>query len=159
MRHAVVIADSRRDVVRRIFQYGHLALVAGVIGVAVGFGETVADPWRALGPGAVALLYGGCALYLLTFGYTRWMMFRRVATTRIGAAAVALVLLPAMVRLPALVVLVALAVLLVALNVLEHLRVERASRAAASAVPASGSAPAPASAPDPASAPARAPVE
>ncbi|MFD8751455.1 low temperature requirement protein A [Kitasatospora sp. NPDC059577] len=128
MRHAVVIADSRRDMVRRIFQYGHLALVAGVIGVAVGFGETVADPWQALGPGAVALLYGGCGLYLLTFGYTRWMMFRQVATTRIVAAGVVLVLVPAMVRLPALVVLATLAVLLVALNVLEHRRVERAAR-------------------------------
>ncbi|WP_078891461.1 low temperature requirement protein A [Streptomyces sp. NRRL S-350] len=136
MRHAVVIAESRRDVVRRVFQYGHLALVAGVIGVAVGFGETVADPWRALGPGSVTLLYGGCGLYLLTFGYTRWMMFRKVAGTRIGAAAVVLALLPAMVRLPALVVLVALAVLLVALNVLEHLRVERVSRAAVGVLPA-----------------------
>ncbi|MFF3113959.1 low temperature requirement protein A [Kitasatospora sp. NPDC057904] len=125
MRHAVEVTDSRRDVVRRIFQYGHLALVAGVIGVAVGFGETVADPWRALGPGAVALLYGGCGLYLLTFGYTRWMMFRKVATTRITAALLVLGLLPAMINLPALAVLVALAVLLVALNVVEHLIVAR----------------------------------
>ncbi|MBV6698475.1 low temperature requirement protein A [Kitasatospora aureofaciens] len=142
MRHAVVIADSRRDVIRRIFQYGHLALVAGVIGVAVGFGETVADPWRALGPGAVALLYGGCGLYLLTFGYTRWMMFRKVATTRLIAAAVVLALLPAMVRLPALAVLVTLAVLLVALNVVEHFRVERAA-----AVPPAPPTPAPAERP------------
>lgn len=125
MRHAVVIADSRRDLVRRVFQYGHLALAAGVIGVAVGFGEAVADPRRALGAGPVALLYGGCGLYLLTFGYTRWMMFRQVAATRIAAAGVVLALLPAMVRLPALVVLLVLAVLLVALNVVEHLRVER----------------------------------
>ncbi|MFI6156540.1 low temperature requirement protein A [Kitasatospora sp. NPDC051170] len=132
MRHAVEIADSRRDVIRRVFQYGHLALIAGVIGVAVGFGETVADPWRVLGPGAVTLLYGGCALYLATFGYTRWMMFRTVATTRVVAAVLVLALAPAMVRLPALVVLVALAVLMVALNVVEHLKVERA---AATAVP------------------------
>ncbi|MFJ9773802.1 low temperature requirement protein A [Kitasatospora sp. NPDC101157] len=129
MRHAVEVADSRRDVVRRIFQYGHLALAAGVIGVAVGFEETVADPWRALGAGSVALLYGGCGLYLLTFGYTRWMMFRRVSTTRIAAAVVVLALLPAMVRLPALVVLGVLAVLLVVLNGVEHLRVVRAERA------------------------------
>ncbi|MFJ9694119.1 low temperature requirement protein A [Kitasatospora sp. NPDC101183] len=127
MRHAVEVADSRRDVIRRIFQYGHLALAAGVIGVAVGFGETVAEPWHELGPGAVALLYGGCALYLLTFGYTRWMMFRKVATTRLGTAAVVLALAPAMVRLPALVVLTTLAVVLVGLNVLEHLRVSRAA--------------------------------
>ncbi|MFE6054277.1 low temperature requirement protein A [Kitasatospora sp. NPDC056446] len=152
MRHAVVIAESRRDVVRRIFQYGHLALVAGVIGVAVGFGETVADPWQELGPGSVALLYGGCGLYLLTFGYTRWMMFRLVATTRIGAAAVVLALSPAMVRLPALVVLAVLAVLLVGLNVLEHHRVRRgllldAAGTGPAAGPAAAPGPAPAAAP------------
>ncbi|MER6365024.1 low temperature requirement protein A [Kitasatospora sp. NPDC001527] len=126
MRHAVAVADSRRDVVRRVFQYGHLALAAAVIAVAVGFGETVADPRRALGAGSVALLYGGCGLYLLTFGYTRWMMFRSVATTRLAAAAVVLALAPVTVRWPALAALVALAVLLVALNVVEHLRVARA---------------------------------
>ncbi|WP_369183970.1 low temperature requirement protein A [Streptomyces sp. Y1] len=131
MRHAVETADSRRDVIRRIFQYGHLALAAGVIGVAVGFEETVADPGEALGAGSVALLYGGCGLYLLTFGYTRWMMFRRVAVTRLVAAALVLALLPAMVRLPALVVLVVLAVLLVALNAVEHVRVARAAAGAA----------------------------
>ncbi|MFE6865462.1 low temperature requirement protein A [Kitasatospora sp. NPDC057692] len=127
MRHAVEVADSRRDVVRRVFQYGHLALVAGVIAVAVGFGETVADPRRALGAGSVALLYGGCGLYLLTFGYTRWMMFRSVATTRIAAAAVVLALAPLMVRWPAITALVSLAVVLVALNAVEHLRVVRAA--------------------------------
>ncbi|WP_380279402.1 low temperature requirement protein A [Kitasatospora purpeofusca] len=125
MSYAVAVADSRRDVVRRVFQYGHLALAAAVIAVAVGFGETVADPRRALGAGSVALLYGGCGLYLLTFGYTRWMMFRSVATTRIGAAAVVLALAPLMVRWPAITALVSLAVVLVALNVVEHLRVAR----------------------------------
>ncbi|MGW4896757.1 low temperature requirement protein A [Kitasatospora sp. NPDC004240] len=129
MRHAVTVAASRRDLVRRVFQYGHLALVAGVIAVAVGFGETVAEPTHALGPGTVGLLYGGCALYLLTFGYTRWMMFRSVSTTRLVAAGVVLVLLPLMVRMPALVVLLVLAAVLVALNVVEHVRVTRAGRA------------------------------
>ena len=162
MRHAVEVADSRRDVVRRIFQYGHLALAAGVIGVAVGFEETVADPWRALGAGSVALLYGGCGLYLLTFGYTRWMMFRRMSTTRIAAAVVVLGLLPAMVRLPALVVLGVLAVLLVALNGVEYLRVVRAAGASAASAPAPApSVPAPSAAgsPVPESAAGSAPVE
>ncbi|MEU6232121.1 low temperature requirement protein A [Kitasatospora sp. NPDC047058] len=129
MRHAVTVADSRRDVIRRVFQYGHLSLVAGVIAVAVGFGETVADPRQTLGAGSVALLYGGCGLYLLTFGYTRWMMFRAMSTTRIVAAVVVLGLAPAMVALPAIVVLGVLAVLLVALNVVEHVRVGRAATA------------------------------
>ncbi|MFJ3792056.1 low temperature requirement protein A [Kitasatospora sp. NPDC090091] len=139
MRHAVTVADSRRDMIRRIFQYGHLALVAAVIAVAVGFGETVADPRQSLGAGSVALLYGGCGVYLLTFGYTRWMMFRAMSTTRIVAAAVVLALVPVMVRLPAIVVLAVLAVVLVALNVVEHVRVEGAVAAAAAAASSSAS--------------------
>lgn len=138
MRHAVTVADSRRDMVRRVFQYGHLALAAAVIAVAVGFGETVADPRRALGAASVGLLYGGCGLYLLTFGYTRWMMFRSVATTRIVAAAVVLALAPAMVRWPALAALVTLAVVLVVLNVVEHRRVNAAAAVAEPAGDAAG---------------------
>ncbi|WP_078880023.1 low temperature requirement protein A [Kitasatospora purpeofusca] len=140
MRHAVTVADSRRDMVRRVFQYGHLALAAAVIAVAVGFGETVADPRRALGAASVGLLYGGCGLYLLTFGYTRWMMFRSLATTRIVAAAVVLALAPAMVRWPALAALVTLAVVLVVLNVVEHRRVNAAAAAAEPVAEAAGEA-------------------
>ncbi|MFD7987463.1 low temperature requirement protein A [Kitasatospora indigofera] len=136
MRHAVTVAESRRDVIRRVFQYGHLSLLAGVIAVAVGFGETVAHPGRALGGGAAGLLYGGCGLYLLSFGYTRWMMFRKVSGTRIAAACLVFVLVPLVMRLPALVALLALAALLVALNVVEHLRVRRAAAAAERAEPA-----------------------
>ncbi|MFI6446182.1 low temperature requirement protein A [Kitasatospora sp. NPDC050543] len=127
MRHAVTVADSRRDVIRRVFQYGHLALVGAVIAVAVGLGETAADPWQHLGAGSAALLYGGCGLYLLTFGYTRWMMFRAVATTRIVAAVLVLALLPLVVRMPAIGALVLLAAVLVALNVVEQVRVRRAA--------------------------------
>ncbi|WP_344443785.1 low temperature requirement protein A [Kitasatospora nipponensis] len=131
MRYAVTVAASRRDVIRRVFSYAHLVLVAGVIAVAVGFNETVARPGLALDPGTAGLLYGGCALYLATFGYTRWIMFRAVASTRLVAAAVLLALLPVVVRLPALGALVALAVLLAALNLVEHLRIGRAARRAA----------------------------
>jgi len=126
MRFAVETADSRRDVIRRVFSYGHLVLIAGVITVAVGFGETVAQPGRALGAGTLGLLYGGCALYLLSFSYTRWVMFRMVSPTRLAAAGVVLVLLPLMVRLPAIGALVALAAVLLGLNWLEHVRVRRA---------------------------------
>lgn len=125
MRFAVETAASRRDMIRRVFSYGHLLLIAGVIAVAVGFGETVAEPGHALGLGTVALLYGGCVLYLLSFSYTRWMMFGKVSPTRLGAAGLVLVLLPLMPHLPALTALTALAVVLVGLNAVEHVRVRR----------------------------------
>ncbi|MFD9124627.1 low temperature requirement protein A [Kitasatospora sp. NPDC059571] len=128
MRFAVETASSRRDMIRWVFSYGHLLLIAGVIAVAVGFGETVAEPGRALGVGTLGLLYGGCALYLLSFSYTRRMMFGVISPTRLAAAAVVLALLPLMVRLPALAALSALAAVLIGLNGLEHARVRRAAR-------------------------------
>ncbi|MER5636402.1 low temperature requirement protein A [Kitasatospora sp. NPDC002227] len=128
MRHSLETAESQRDVIRRVFSYGHFVLIAGVIAVAVGFGETVAKPDDALAAGPLGLLYGGCALYLLAFSYTRWMMFRMVSPTRLVAAAAVLVLLPLMVRLPALGALVALAGVLGVLNLVEYHRVGRARR-------------------------------
>jgi low temperature requirement protein LtrA len=125
MRFAVETAASRRDMIRWVFSYGHLLLIAGVIAVAVGFGETVAEPGHALGLGTVALLYGGCVLYLLSFSYTRWMMFGKVSPTRLAATGVVLVLLPLMPRLPALAALASLAAVLVGLNAVEHVRVRR----------------------------------
>ncbi|TWF99837.1 low temperature requirement protein A [Kitasatospora viridis] len=137
MRHAVTVAPARRDLVRRVFSYAHLVLVAAVITIAVGFHMTVAHPGERLDLGTLTLLHGGCALYLLTFGYTRWVMFRVLAHTRLVAAAVVLLLVPAMavLRLPALAVLSTLAVLLVLLTAVEEARIRRA-RAAVAAAPA-----------------------
>ncbi len=75
--------------------------------------------------GSIALAYGGTALYLATFGYTRWMMFRLVSITRLCAAAAVLVLLPVVVWLdpPSWLVLALLAVVLVVLNAVEWRRV------------------------------------
>ncbi|MFJ5234556.1 low temperature requirement protein A [Kitasatospora sp. NPDC088391] len=140
MRHAMETTASRRDVMRRVFSYGHLALIAGVITVAVGFAETVARPAEALGGGTLGLLYGGSALYLLTFNYTRRTMFGVLSPTRLAAAALvagllALLLLTPLHRLPALAVLGLLAAVLVGLNAWEALRVRAARRAAAEPVP------------------------
>ncbi|MGW4380268.1 low temperature requirement protein A [Kitasatospora sp. NPDC004531] len=139
MRHVLETATSRRDVLRRVFSYGHLALIAGVITVAVGFGETVARPGAALGGGALGLLYGGSALYLLAFNYTRWMMFRRLSPTRLSAgllvaALLALLLLTPLHRLPALAVLGLLAAVLVGVSGWEELRVRREARAVGATV-------------------------
>ncbi|WP_035848943.1 low temperature requirement protein A [Kitasatospora azatica] len=125
MRYAVTVTGSRRDLIRRLFSYAHLVLIAAVLAVAVGFHGTVVRPGQELGLRTLALLYGGCALYLLTFNYTRWIMFRAIATTRLGAAVVVLALLPVVRRMPALGALLVLAVVLVMLVVLEEARVRR----------------------------------
>jgi low temperature requirement protein LtrA len=87
--------------------------------------EAVAHPGQHLDWGVAGLLLGGCALYLATYGYTRWAMFRLVSTTRLTASAAVLVLLPVAPHVPALAALILVAAVLVVLNVVEYLRVRR----------------------------------
>jgi low temperature requirement protein LtrA len=126
MRHALTTAQVQTDIARHVMSYGPLSLIASVISVAVGMREVIARPGDHLDWGVTALLLGGCILYLATYGYTRWKMFRIVATTRLGAAAAVLVVLPVATRVPGLVVLVLVAGIVVVLNVVEYLRVRRA---------------------------------
>ncbi len=125
MRHAMATARVQLDITRLVLSYGHLAFIAGVILVAVGLRESIAAPTHHLHWAAAGLLLGGSALYLASFGFTRWAMFRLVSTTRLVAAAGVLVLLPIAPHVPALVTLAALALLLIVLNAVELERVER----------------------------------
>jgi low temperature requirement protein LtrA len=135
VRHALSTAAVQTDVVRSVFAYGHLLFIAGIVAVAVGLAEAVAHPDDHLEPGPAALLCSGVALYLATFGYTRWSMFRQVSSTRLGAAAACLLVLPLALVAPALVTVVLLAVVLVGLNTLEAVIVRR-QRALATAAAA-----------------------
>jgi low temperature requirement protein LtrA len=125
VRHAMEEARVHADVVRPVFSYGHLLFICAIIAVAVGMAEVVAGPGRRLGSGPAGLLVGGCALYLATFGYTRWRMFRKVSWTRLSAAAACLAVLPVATRLTALAVLLLLVVVTVALNAVEAAVVRR----------------------------------
>jgi low temperature requirement protein LtrA len=126
VRYAMGEATIHAELIRPVFSYGHLLFICGIIAVAVGLAETEADPGRPLGTATAGLLAGGCALYLATFGYTRWRMFRRVSWTRLGAAALCLAVLPFARFVPGLAVLIALAVVTVGLNVTEAVIVRRA---------------------------------
>jgi len=125
IQHALAIADVQTDIVRGVLSYGHLSFLAGVIGFAAGLYEVVAQPTAHLHIDTAALLFGGCALYLATFGYTRWRMFRKVSKTRLTAAAVVLALLPIAPYVPALAAVAAVAVVVVVLNVMEFEIVRR----------------------------------
>ena len=103
--------------------YGHLAFIAGIVLVAVGLRSSVHAPGERLDPAVAVLLYGGCALFLSAFGFTRWAMFRLVSWTRLSAAAVVVLLLPVALLAPALASLVVLGSILVVLNVVEMVRV------------------------------------
>lgn len=128
MRHAMTTARLPADIVRQVLSYGHLAFVSGDIAFAAGVTAAATHPSDRLPTGSLALLFGGSALFLGTFGYTRRRMFRQTAWTRLAAAAVTLAALPLCAPLSALSALVVLALLLVALNVWEYRRVEHSAR-------------------------------
>ncbi|MEZ0093453.1 low temperature requirement protein A [Streptacidiphilus sp. EB129] len=128
IRHALTTAAVRTDIVRQVLSYGHLSLVGSIIAVAVGLTESVQHPGRVLSTGGGALLVGGCALYLATFGYTRWRMFRVHSTTRLIVAGLILATLPLVPLLPALAMLSLLAALLVGLSRWEYVRIRRDGR-------------------------------
>jgi low temperature requirement protein LtrA len=127
MRHALTTAQVQASIARHVLTYGHFALIASVISIAVGMGEAVSHPGEDLPWGVSGLLVGGCAIYLATYGYIRWAMFRLVSTTRLTAAAVMLVVLPIAPHVPSLVALILVAAVLIGLNVVEYIRVRRAS--------------------------------
>ena len=125
IRHGLLIATVRADIVRQVLSYAHLVLIGGIIAVAVGLAEAVAHPGHHLGGGYAGLLYGGAAAYLATFGYTRWRMFGKVSTHRLTAGIVAVLLIPLAAAVPGLAALAVLAGLLVGLNTFEYWRVAR----------------------------------
>ncbi len=125
VRHALATATVQIDIARLVLSYGHLVFIASVIVVSVGMHDSVAHPAEHLGWAVTGLLYGGAAAYLATFGFTRWVMFRLVSWTRLSAAALVLLLLPAVHGLPSLAALVLLAAVLVGLNVVEWRMVDR----------------------------------
>lgn len=131
MRHALATATVQLNVTRHVLSYGHVAFIASIIAVSVGMTDAVNHPTSPMDHGVAALLYGGCAVYLATFGYTRWMMFRQVATTRLTAAGVVLVLLPVAFLVDAVAALALLAVVVAGVNLVEYRIVVRRTAAAA----------------------------
>jgi low temperature requirement protein LtrA len=131
VRHAIATAVVRTDIIRQVLAYAHLCLVMAIVAVAVGLAEAVSQPEHRMSPGTLALLYGGCVLYLATFGYTRWRMFRVVSWTRLGGAAVCLLAAPAAALLPTLGALAVVAIAVAGVNVVEAVVVRRHTRMAA----------------------------
>ncbi|HEY0808145.1 MAG TPA: low temperature requirement protein A [Pseudonocardiaceae bacterium] len=125
VRHALETSPDRGDIIRGVLSYGHLAFIGAIIMVAVGLAAVIANPGQRLAAGEAGMLFGGCALYLATFGYTRWRMFRTVSVTRLTAAGVVVLLSPVAVVVPALVSLSSVAAVVVGLNVYEHVVVRR----------------------------------
>ncbi|MEP7026655.1 MAG: low temperature requirement protein A, partial [Actinomycetota bacterium] len=123
VRHSLATAKVQLDITRLVLSYGHLSFIAAIIVISVGMREAVAHPGDQLSWPVAGLLFGGTALYLATFGFTRWAMFRLVSVTRLTAAAVVVALLPAARFVPALAALAGLAAAVAILNAVELIRV------------------------------------
>jgi low temperature requirement protein LtrA len=122
VRHSLATAKVQVDITRLVLSYGHLSFIAAIIVAAVGLRASIIHPVHHLTWAVTGLLFGGIALYLATFGFTRWAMFRLVSYTRLTAAAVVLALIRVAPEVPALVSLIALTVVLAGLNVAELVR-------------------------------------
>ncbi len=120
IRSALEETEARIDLIRPVLSYGHLALIAGIVAIAAGIGRAVADPTESLPVDVAILLFGGTALYLVTFAFTRWRLFHTIAVPRLSAAVVVLTLFLLATRVWALISVVLLAITLITLNVIEN---------------------------------------
>jgi low temperature requirement protein LtrA len=118
--HALRTHPTPAVVVRDVLSYGHLALVSGLLLVAVGADRIVADPTVTPHRLAAGLLPVGAALFTLTFCYTRRRMFGAASLTRFLGGLVLLGLAFTAPRVPGVATLGAVAFVLVAVNGTEH---------------------------------------
>jgi low temperature requirement protein LtrA len=122
IQHALEIAEVQSVIVRHVLSWAHLAFVAGIICMSAGMTEVVARPGEALSGEIAGLMFGGVALYLATFNYTRWQMFRIWSKTRTAGAIATVVLAPLATQVPGVAALSMLAAVVVALNAEEYRR-------------------------------------
>ncbi|WP_405160516.1 low temperature requirement protein A [Nocardia sp. NBC_01499] len=118
--HALATRSSPGLIVRDVLSYGHFALVAALVAVAVGLGHTVADPGHNAHGVAAALAPGGAALFVGTFVFTRWRTVGAPALLRVYTAAALIAVAAVSSLLPAIGVVALTAGVLVAINVYEH---------------------------------------
>ncbi len=85
-------ADSRTEIGRDIFTYGHIPIIAGIILCAVGDELVLAHPTEYLHTPELIAVVAGPTLYLLAFAPIRWKVTRGLPWRRLaGAAACVLV--------------------------------------------------------------------
>ena len=111
-----------------MLSYGHLALAAGIVAIAAGIGQAVAEPGEPLPLDVAVLLFGGTMLYLVTFAFTRWRLFQTLAVPRLSAAAAVLILFFLSTQVAAIYSVALLAVALIILNMVENVVLPRTLR-------------------------------
>jgi low temperature requirement protein LtrA len=118
--HALRTHPTQALVVRDVLSYGHFALLLGLLLAAVGARDVVAHPGATPPVFTACLLPAGTALYVLTFGFTRWRMFGAPTWTRVGAGAVLVAACGLAPLLPGAANLAIVVAVVVAVNVYEY---------------------------------------
>ncbi|MFI6167172.1 low temperature requirement protein A [Nocardia sp. NPDC051052] len=119
--HALATRSAPGLIMRDVLSYGHFALVAALVAVAVGLGHAAADPGHTAHGVAAVLAPGGAALFVATFVFTRWRTVGAPALGRVVTAAALIAVAAVSSLLPAIVVVALTAAVLVTINVYEHL--------------------------------------
>lgn len=121
-------SENRIELIRPVLSYGHLSLIAGIVAIAAGIGQAVANPAEPLPLDTAILLFGGTMLYLVTFAFTRWRLFQTLAVPRLSAATGILVLFLLTTQVAAVYSVTLLAVALIILNMVESVVLPRTLR-------------------------------
>lgn len=94
MEHYIERARVPFFTVRSILVYGHLALVAGLIALAVGFEHVLEDPRHLVPLDTTALLCCGAMAFLAMCSVIRLRSARKIYRSRVLACVVCLLLIP-----------------------------------------------------------------
>jgi low temperature requirement protein LtrA len=129
---------ERVALARDVYTYAHLPMIIGIVLFAFAMKTVVAHVGDELDSVTAFALYGGCALYLLTYSAIRARVERRATLSRgrFAAALVLLFVLPLATMIPALAALALVTAVWAALHTYE-LVWWREARAASRAMPAS----------------------
>ena len=106
-------SENRIELIRPVLSYGHLSLIAGIVAIAAGIGQAVANPAEPLP---------------LDIAFTRWRLFQTLAVPRLSAATGILVLFLLTTQVAAVYSVTLLAVALIILNMVESVVLPRTLR-------------------------------
>jgi low temperature requirement protein LtrA len=114
------VGRAQNELARDSYSYIHLALVAGIVLVALGMKTSIGHSGESLDDPIAFALLGGVATYLLGLVAFRYRHVRTVNRQRLGLAIVLLILVPVATAISALAALAIVDVLIWAMIVYEH---------------------------------------
>jgi low temperature requirement protein LtrA len=114
------VGRTQNELARDSYSYIHLALVAGIVLVALGMKTAIGHSGEHLHAVPAFALLGGVAVYLLGLVGFRYRHVHTINRQRLGLALVLLILVPVATAVPALIALAAATVLLWTMIAYEH---------------------------------------